>query len=490
MNITAVVFTSYTYLAFLALAFFLYWTAPPAWRKVLIIFLSYLFYCTWRWQYGFLLLGVTLFNWWYGRFVLGRREPGPLWLGIVVNVGALAYFKYLTFILENAGAAAHVLGLHWQVPHLNILLPLGISFFTFQGIAYLVDVASGEEPLHDLRDFMLFKSFWPQLIAGPIVRLDEMREQIATPRTLRYENLAEGAQRILLGFAKKTLADNIGSCIDPVFLPTALPNLPDALSGAVGFGMQIYFDFSGYSDIAIGSALLLGYRFPENFNWPYVARSPREFWSRWHMSLSRWIRDYIFMPLSFATRDKPALGPIWLLFAMALCGLWHGASWTMVAWGLWHGVLLVMNQGPLRKLFPHSEEEAAPAKAIPWWKMAFGVGITWVCVHIGWVLFRAPSFHHAMIILKSIVVMRGGIRPAILRENAVLFVVLTFCTLTALQLLRHQVTALLRMKPALGDAGMVWAHRLSFLRPVVYTMLIVGVVIFDRESQTFVYFQF
>jgi alginate O-acetyltransferase complex protein AlgI len=479
------IFTSYTYLAFLAIAFVLYWIAPSAWRKFLIIGLSYVFYCSWRWQYGFLLLGVTLFNWWYGRWVLKRG--GPLWAGIAVNIGALGYFKYLTFVLDNVNAAGRLFGLHWQIPHFDILLPLGISFFTFQGVAYLVDVASGEEPLEKLSDFMLFKSFWPQLIAGPIVRLEEMRAQIATPRTLVYENVAEGSQRILYGFAKKVLADNIGSSIDRVYLAGAAPNLLDGLSGVIGFGMQIYLDFSAYTDIAVGSALLLGYRFPENFNWPYISRSPREFWNRWHMSLSRWIRDYVFMPMSFASRNRPGLGPLWLLIAMALCGLWHGAAWGMVLWGTWHGVLLVLNQGPLRKFFPPSEDEGGKPSLL--WRL-LGIAVTWTAVQAGWLLFRAPSLHQAGVIFKSIVTAHGGIRPAILRENAVLFIFATLGVLALLQLLRRQVTALMHppaitteTKPTVILAGVL-------TRSVIYTILITGIIVFDLEAQSFVYFQF
>ena len=196
-NLTA--FQSYSYLFFLPAAFLIYWLLESRSRKIFLIAASYVFYCSWHddrnvwhWEFGFVLLGVTLFNWAYGRFILARPQGGRLWPGIVVNIGALAYFKYLLFLVENAAAAAHVVGISWQPPVLHIILPLGISFFTFQGVAYLVDVASGEPPLASLTDFMLFKSFWPQLIAGPIIRLDEMREQIAVPRRLDYANLAEG----------------------------------------------------------------------------------------------------------------------------------------------------------------------------------------------------------------------------------------------------------------------------------------------------------
>ncbi len=348
------IFTSYTYIAFLLAVFLLHWSVPVSWRKPLLIVASYIFYCSWRWEFGFLLLGVSFFNWSYGRWVLPRWPSlSMLLLGVAANLTPLVYYKYSSFLIQNAAIMTHWFGSDWVPPAMSILLPLGISFFSFQGIAYLVDVATGEEPLQRLSDFLLFKSFWSQLIAGPIIRLHEMRQQLETPRELDYEDLAIGCERILFGFFKKiVLADNLAPIVDLVFLSKGNANALDTVVGILGFGMQIYFDFSAYSDIAIGSARLFGYRFPENFNWPYAAHSPREFWNRWHMTLSSWIRDYVFTPLTFLSRNRPALGMMWLIVAMALCGLWHGAQWTFVVWGIWHGVLLVANQIVLRGVSP------------------------------------------------------------------------------------------------------------------------------------------
>src|SRR6185295_15023656 len=205
-------------------------------------------------------------------------------------------------------------------------------------------------------------------------------------------------------------ADNLAPYVDMVFMRGTTPNFLDVVTGVVGFGMQIYFDFSAYSDIAIGSARLFGFKFPENFNWPYVSRSPREFWNRWHMSLSRWIRDYVFMPLSFASRNRPALGPLWLIVAMALCGLWHGAAWTFVLWGIWHGILLALNQGPMKRVFAPSEDENKPAGVV---HIVFASLLTWGLVQAGWLLFRASSLHQAAVMLKSVLTFRGHLRPAI-----------------------------------------------------------------------------
>lgn len=481
------IFTSYTYIVFLAMAFVLHWSLPARARKIFLVLASYFFYCFWDWQklhgaLGLLLLGVSLFNWCYARWVLVRAQTmTALAIGVCVNLGALLYFKYTIFLLTNIAAFGHFFGSHWEAPHWDIILPLGISFFTFQGIAYLFDVATGEEPLDSLLDFLLFKALWPQLIAGPIVRIDEMRGQLTTPRRLGYDNVAYGCQRIIFGFFKKiVLADNIGPTVDMVFHANAHPAFIDCGTAILGFGMQIYFDFSAYSDIAIGTARLFGFVFPENFNWPYVSRSPREFWNRWHITLSRWIRDYLFTPISFAARSRPRLAPLWLLVAMALCGLWHGAKWTFVIWGTWHGVLLVLNQTRLKALFPPGEEEKP---GIPLGRAFVGWALTFVLVQVGWLFFRADSTPQAMSMLKTLLTFQGHLKPAVLRENAILFVACVFAALMCAQALRGTLS---RMRSGSASFDLM----VRAFRPVAYALMIVAAIVFDQEARTFVYFQF
>jgi alginate O-acetyltransferase complex protein AlgI len=474
-----VIFTSYTYIAFLTFSFAIYWALPVKLRKPFLIVASYAFYCSWDWRFSFLLLGVSVFNWAYGKHVLARSEgSAALWLGIIVNLIPLIAFKYTNFILQNLGWFVQTLGASWQAPVLDIVLVLGISFFSFQGIAYLVDISAGSRPFDKLADFMLFKAFWPQLIAGPIIRSDEIREQIDLPRTIEWSDVSEGFARISAGFFKKVvLADNIAPYVDMVFAANAQPNFLDATVGAIGFGMQIYFDFSAYSDIAIGSARLLGFRFPENFDWPYTASSPRDFWNRWHMSLSRWIKDYVFLPLSFASRHRPWMGPIWLILAMVLCGLWHGAAWTFIIWGAWHGLLLAINQMTGRRIFPERSSEVGRMRLLA------GMLVTWAVVHVGWVFFRAVDVGHAMAMLSSIATFRGGLAPAVLRESNILFIGMIFSGLIAIQILRAWVRPL-------GEAlGRLTAARLAW-RTVRTTAILVMVIVFDREAQAFVYFQF
>lgn len=466
------IFTSYTYVVFLIAAFVIHWMLPRRAQKPFLILASYLFYASWDWRFCFLLLGLSVFNWIYARNVLAREEPGPLWPGVLVNLAPLVFFKYTAFLWANAAAAGRLFGAQWhQNLPFAILLPLGISFFTFQGVAYLVDVASGEEDFA-LADFLLYKALWPQLIAGPIVRPGEIRGDIERVRTIDYDDCAEGARRILIGFFKKVvLADNLAPVVDSVFI-SHTPNGLDAAFAVLGFGLQIYFDFSAYSDIAIGSARLFGFHFPENFDFPYRSRSPQEFWTRWHMTLSRWIRDYVFTPLVFATRGRPALSALWLLVAMAAVGLWHGAQWTFVAWGVWHGLLLLSNQTLLKRFFARAGESRLRGFA--------AAAVTFVLVTAGWLLFRAESLAQAADFLKAIVTVRGGARPSTLRLNGLLFVFFGFFGLMAAQTLAAMPL------PRWVRNPVVW----GVARPVGYALLILAVIILDQEAKKFVYFQF
>ncbi len=475
------IFTSYTYLLFFAGSFVLHWSVPNRWRNALLIVLSYGFYCSWRWPFGFLLAGVSLFTWTYGA-LLARRDGhrSLLALGIAIELVPLLFYKYRGFIGANLGAIARVLGLPWHFQAVEVFLPLGISFFTFQAIAYLVDVAHGEPPIRRVDHFLLYKAFWPQLIAGPIIRPHEIRDQIAADRRIEYPDLAEGATRILNGFFKKAvLADTLAPYVDAVYQRTAMPGALDCVVGTVAFAMQIYFDFGGYSDIAIGSARLLGFRFPENFDYPYLARSPQEFWNRWHMTLTRWIRDYVFTPLAFSFRRRQALGRMSLILSMALCGLWHGGRWTFVLWGVWHGILLVANHTVLRRLWIGFDGPQPILRA----KRFLAWAITMTSVAAGWVLFRAETVGQAWRILSAIVTMRSGLRPTVLRENGVLIVAAFAAGLLLWQISRAEILRL-------GDRLRAYAFGYRAMKAAFYATLILAVVVFERDVKAFVYFQF
>jgi len=476
------IFTSYVYLLFLLVMFILHWSVPVGWRRQVLIAGSYFFYCTWDWPLGFLLLGVSLFNWSYGRWISRKADLAwPLFAGILVNLSPLFYFKYSNFVFSNLSTVVQFAGGGWKYNIADIILPLGISFFTFQGIAYLVDIWAGEKPFEKLCDFLLFKAFWPQLIAGPIIRTHEIYDQIMAERVLSYENIAFGSQRIIFGFFKKVvLADSISPYVDSIFLHGTSPNAIDGVFGALGFGLQIYFDFSAYSDIAIGSARLFGFKFPENFNWPYSSASPQDFWNRWHMTLSRWIRDYVFTPIQFATRHYPLMAPFCVLGAMATCGLWHGAQWTFIFWGCWHGILLILNYSVLKDFFFNKK------KGVNSWSYYFrhisAMAVTYIMVNLAWILFRAQTLADAINIFSAIFALKGGLHPAIIRESVVVFIGLVIILLGVMQITRG------------------WFERLIFseslspvhvaCRSVVYLLLIVAITIFDKSSKAFIYFQF
>lgn len=472
------IFTSDVYVVFLIATVLLHWLLPASFRKTFIILASYVFYATWNWHYLFLLIGVSLFNWAYALFVVTRfKARGILLLGVLANVCVLGFFKYTNFLIDNASVITGWVGGSWTLRALQITLPLGISFFTFQGIAYLVDIASGEKPLHRLSDFLLFKALWPQLIAGPIVRISEMREQLAARRILTGSAALAGARRIIMGFSKKlVLADTLAMTVDKVYAPGATASTMDVALGTIGFGLQIYFDFSAYSDIAIGSAALLGFVFPENFNWPYGAASPVEFWNRWHMTLSRWIRDYVFTPLSFTFRRRVGMETLCLVGAMGLCGLWHGAKWTFVIWGLWHGMLLALNSTFLKGWSGRAEATSRAGRGLR-------VVITYGLVNLGWILFRSETMGQALGMYGTLATLRGGPGLRVVTGLECLFVLSVLGGL----FVADSLQAPLGRAWATLVQGREWLQPLRLVADVALVHL---AIIFGASPKPFVYFQF
>ena len=377
---------------------------------VWLTFASLFFYAWWKPVYVFLLLGSMAFNFALGRWLsrahaASDRRTGKvlLVLGVSGNLALLGYFKYAHFVVENvndlAGAA---------LPLPSIVLPLAISFYTFQQIAYIVDAYQGltaeYKPIH----YALFVTFFPQLIAGPIVHHREMLPQFMSPDAMRprLENIAIGGSIFAIGLFKKVvLADGVAQYATPVFSAAqagADPSFFVAWGGALAYTMQLYFDFSGYSDMAIGGARLFGIRLPLNFNSPYRATNISEFWRRWHMTLSRFLRDYIYIPLG-GNRSGRSRRYVNLMATMLLGGLWHGAGWTFVMWGGLHGLYLVVHQAWLwtRKRFGLSLLDGS----------AFGRGLAWLvtflAVVVGWVFFRAESFPAAQRMLEGMVGLNG-----------------------------------------------------------------------------------
>ncbi len=380
-------------LGFLPLVLLGYYAAPSERvRQAVLVAASLAFYAGWDLRFVPALVALTIANWaiacWFGR----TRHDAVLVGGIVLNLGVLGVCKYANFVGANLAALA---GQDWTP--LPIILPLGVSFFTFQKISYLVDLRRGDRHIYGLLEFAAFVTFFPQLIAGPLVRHNEMIPQFARdPRSGEmWENLSRGAALFVIGFAKKAgIADSAGPVADLVFAHAAAGPIggAEAWAGAGAYAVQILFDFSGYSDMAIGLGRMFGLRLPFNFDAPYRAVSIRDFWRRWHMTLSRFLRDYLYIPLggSRAGAGRQAAN---VVATMLLGGLWHGAAWTFVAWGGAHGVALAVN--------------GAWARAGLRMPRLAGWALTLLFVVLAWVLFRAPDFSTALRVYAGLAGVEG-----------------------------------------------------------------------------------
>jgi alginate O-acetyltransferase complex protein AlgI len=348
-----------------------------------LICLSLIFYTIGSGQLVLILGASILFNFFLGRAIAhalpARFNPKALLaIGVTANIGALFYFKYAGFFIYTLDELLSRLGFHPPVSVLAIALPVGISFYTFMAISYLVDVHDTKTDARSLSDFAVYLSLFPHLIAGPIVRFSELRHQIIQ-RSISTDGFLEGIFRCSIGLTRKVIvADSLATQADRIFaLPVTQLTPAIAWLGAICYAFQIFYDFSGYTDMAIGLAAMLGFRFPENFAQPYSAQSVTEFWRRWHMTLTRWFRDYLYIPLG-GNRHGTARTYANLFTVFVLCGLWHGAAWTFVAWGVYHGALLVVER-LLKNLWGY-----APG-GVP------GVILTFVLVTIGWVFFRSST---------------------------------------------------------------------------------------------------
>jgi D-alanyl-lipoteichoic acid acyltransferase DltB (MBOAT superfamily) len=432
-----------------------------AWRQGVVILASLAFYGWWDVRFVPLLVGLTLANWliaqWFGRH---RVAAIPI-AGVVLNLAVLALFKYADFL---RGTAYGLAGEPWQP--WRLILPLGISFFVFQKISYLIDLKRGDRHIYGFLDFCMFVTFFPQLIAGPLVRHNEIIGQFALPprRPEMWENLSRGFVLFLIGIAKKVLlADTLAMVADPLFAQAHAAPLPavQAWIATGAYTLQIYFDFSGYSDMAIGLALMFGLRLPLNFDAPYRAVSARDFWRRWHMTLSRFLRDYLYIPLG-GNRCGAVRQAFNVIATMLLGGLWHGANWTFVAWGGLWGAALAVNH------LWQSTGLRLP-RPLAW-------AATLLFAMAGWILFRSPDFASAGAMFASLLGAHGAGGIVLDREYVV---VLIGGAAIALLGPTSQVAALQRLQPhpwlAL-PAGALMA----------YLLLLIG----GRLPNAFIYFQF
>ncbi len=394
------VFSSATFLfAFLPVVLIGVLVTPRITRNLFLLLMSLFFYAWGELYFVALMLFSIVMNYLVGGMIgrAEKRQSAKTWLilGIVANLGLLGYFKYANFLIENWNLFATQAGLAPFDPA-KVHLPLGISFFTFQAMSYLIDVYRGDAE-HDKNpiNIALYIALFPQLIAGPIIRYHDVYQQLRT-RTLSVDLAYSGLTRFICGLAKKLLIANpLGEIADQIFAINGNDlSTPVAWLGILCYSLQIYFDFSGYSDMAIGLGRMLGFRFLENFNYPYIASSVQAFWRRWHISLSNWFRDYLYIPLG---GNRVGLFRTYfnLVIVFFLCGLWHGASWNFVIWGLLHGAFLVIERIGFGKVL-----ERLPS--------ILGHGYTLLAVMIAWVFFRAETLEEALAYLKAMLIPGSG----------------------------------------------------------------------------------
>jgi alginate O-acetyltransferase complex protein AlgI len=395
------VFNSLTFVVFFTVVLLLH-RIPFSWttKKINLLLGSYVFYAAWNPPFVILLWISTLVDWVVARRLYestgATRRRAWLLVSLAVNLGFLAFFKYGEFLMANWQALLASFGITWVPPEWNIILPVGISFYTFQTLAYTLDIYLGRsKPLKSMLDFSLFVTFFPQLVAGPIVRPGQLVPQFAAPRQATRDQLLWGLGLMILGlFMKIVIADaGLAQSADQVFGSDKAVGFADAWLGTLAFSGQIFCDFAGYSTIAIGAALCLGFALPENFRMPYAAIGFSDFWRRWHISLSTWLRDYLYIPLG-GNRGSEARTYVNLMLTMLLGGLWHGASWTFVVWGGLHGLYLAGE----RWIRGRTGVAGDPAGALN--RLALAL-LTYLLVNITWVFFRAETFEGAARILQG-----------------------------------------------------------------------------------------
>jgi alginate O-acetyltransferase complex protein AlgI len=461
-------------------------------KKRILFVASCVFYAAWDYRYLALLLLVSVIDYYCAARIAETEDPrkrhGWVTFSVVSNLGILAYFKYFNFFVGNLNGLLASSGR--SLPAFDILLPAGISFYTFKSMSYTIDVYRREiEPCGSLMDYATFVTFFPELIAGPIVRASIFLPQMTRRIGPTTDRVAAGASLFLLGLTKKVvIADRLAIPVDRVFAQPALFSGRSLWLAVIGYSLQIYCDFSGYSDMAIGTAKMIGYDLPENFNMPYVASSVAEFWRRWHMTLSAWLRDYLYIPLG-GNRKGDARTYVNLMLTMLLGGLWHGASWNFVLWGGLHGVALAVH-----KLY----RSIAGGRRLP---AVAGWAMTLLFVVLCWIPFRAARLTDTLDILRGMATFRGG---TAFQSNAVLIALALvvpahFAGLWLARATRSSQPLLQRLLRALNaqlssDPISSWYVRLGMgtaLGSFVVTLWVI-LVLLSAETHTrpFIYFQF
>jgi len=476
-------FDSIAFLIFLPAVFFFYWFLFQKHLRLqncFILFVSYLFYGWWDWRYLVLLIFCSAVNYFTGKRLAraggttgGRRFV--LVASSIVNIGLLCVFKYFNFFVDNFISAFGALGIHLAPRTLNVILPIGISFYTLKAMGYTIDVYKRKlEPTRDMVAFFSFVAFFPQLMAGPIDRAANLLPQFTTRRTFEYDKAVDGMRQILWGFFKKiVIADNCAEYVNQIFGTYRTLPASALVLGAVYFAFQIYGDFSGYSDIAIGACRLFGFGSMRNFNLPYFSRNIAEFWRRWHISLTTWLRDYLYIPLG-GNRGSAyrTIRNIFIVFL--ICGLWHGANWTFLAWGFINALYFIPSL--VRRKSGMNAEPVAENRIWPSMKESLHMGATFVLAAVAWIFFRADSITQALSYIGHIFSLSLFTIPE--AYGAATIIPLLLIMLAAEWLTRDKLHALesLTMRP--------------ILRWSLYYGLVGCILYVAGSRQQFIYFQF
>ena len=481
-------FNSLDFAIFLPIVFSLYWLLNKAGLRIQNLFIllaSYFFYGWWDWRFLSLILFSTTIDYFVGLSLAAqankKKRKYLLYLSVFINLGFLGFFKYFNFFLDNFISAFSLFGLQFNASTLQIILPVGISFYTFQTLSYTIDIYRNQiKPSRDFIAFAAFVAFFPQLVAGPIERAKNLLPQFLTKRTFDESKARDGLRQILWGLFKKVvIADSCAEFADFFFKYNDAYPGSALLLGAIFFAFQIYGDFSGYSDIAIGTARLFGFNLMQNFAFPYFSRDIAEFWRRWHISLSTWFRDYLYIPLGGSRGSKwNQIRNVFLIFLVS--GFWHGANWTFIAWGALNALyflpLLLFNRN--RK----NLEVVAKGKFLPNWRDLMAIGMTFFLTTLAWVFFRAKNIAHAFEYLSGIFstsLFTFPDYPGRSKSALTLLLILILCLVEWLgREHQHALENLRRYQP-------------RFVRWLIYCAIIFMIGMFMQTTETpFIYFQF
>lgn len=476
-------FNSIEFLLFFPLVFVIYWFVLGKKLKAqngFLLLSSYFFYACWDWRFLFLLLFSTLLDFFIGLKLNNQNSENKrkfwFWLSIITNLGFLGFFKYYNFFVESFATMLLKLGFQANLWTLKIILPVGISFYTFHGLSYVIDVYKRRiEPERNFIDYGVFVSFFPLLVAGPIERATHLLPQIKRQRLFDYQNAVDGLRQILWGLFKKiVVADSCAKYANLIFNNSNDYSGSTLVIGAIFFSFQIYGDFSGYSDIALGTARLLGIDLLKNFSYPYFSRDIAEFWRRWHISLSSWFRDYVYIPLGGSHGSKiKQVRNVFVIFLLS--GFWHGANWTFIAWGFLHALYFIplMLSNRNRK----NVEIIAANKDLPSIKEFLNMVFMFALVAFAWIFFRANDLQHAFSIVSEIFSASIFSTPEYLPKKVFVFLFL----LLGIEWVSR------KSDHALSSFALNWP---KFLRLVFYYSIVFLIFYCAGEGQEFIYFQF